>query len=69
MNRYLMRHSFWLSLLAFTVACTPLLAHAASTLTPIIPTTGACTCSGSAPDWGCVLATVQIVMNDLVAFA
>ncbi|MDR3548886.1 MAG: hypothetical protein P4M11_11600, partial [Candidatus Pacebacteria bacterium] len=47
----------------------PLLAHAASTLTPIIPTTGACTCSGSAPDWGCVLATVQIVMNDLVAFA
>jgi hypothetical protein len=64
-----MRRFSWLSILAFALVGSPFLAHAASTLQPIIQLGGTCACPGSAPDWGCVLQTVQIVMNDIVAFA
>jgi hypothetical protein len=48
----------------------PLAAHAAVTgLTPIIPSTGVCSCPGSAPDWGCVLQTIQSTINDLIYLA
>jgi len=30
---------------------------------PIIPQSGACTCPGSAPSWGCVLQVLQHVIN------
>ena len=45
-------------------------AHAASILSPIIPV-NQCNCQAlnSAPDWGCVLQTLQTAMNDIVAFA
>jgi hypothetical protein len=42
---------------------------ASSVLKPIISTTGSCVCTGSAPDWGCVLQTIQTFMGDFVAFA
>ncbi len=57
-------------LFAGALLCAPFLAHAASVLQPIINLSGgSCTCVGSAPDWGCVLQTIQVAMNDLVAFA
>lgn len=45
-----------------------------SILTPILNPGGACNCVGTdpshiAPDWGCVLQTFQIVMNDFVVIA
>jgi hypothetical protein len=36
---------------------------------PIIPQSGACTCPGSAPDWGCILQVLQNVINLGVALA
>ena len=65
-----MRRSSWFLLIAGALVCTPFLAHAQSTLQPIINLSGgSCTCPGSAPDWGCVLQIAQTAMNDIVAFA
>jgi Type IV secretion system pilin len=48
----------------------PALALAAGdfTFSPIIPTTGACSCPGSAPDYGCILQTIQHVINLGISF-
>ncbi len=74
-----MRRSSWFLIFVCLFGCMPLFAHAASVLQPIINfSNGACTCSGaagsgstvpSAPDWGCVLQTIQTGINDVVAFA
>jgi hypothetical protein len=71
----------WLGSLALLIGL-PLAAHAAvSGLTPIIPGAGGlCSCNGtpasgstqtfaSAPDWGCVLQTIQSTINDLIYLA
>ncbi len=44
----------------------PQLASAAPFVGPLVPQTGACSCPGTAPGWGCVLQTVQTFMNFIV---
>lgn len=59
-------HSFLLGALALT----PLAAFAQESLFgPIIPQTGACTCPGSAPSWGCVVQVLQAIINIGIALA
>jgi hypothetical protein len=64
MNRFVHAGAWIIGFIAVFVA--PEFVHAAiPSLQPI--TTAACTCAGSAPDWGCALQIFQIVLNDAVA--
>jgi hypothetical protein len=64
-----MRRSHWIFLGVFALLVTPLAAHAAGSglFNPIIPTE--CTCTGRAPDYGCVFQVVQNGMNLFVSVA
>lgn len=67
-----MRRTLLMHLTAFgALIALPLIAHAASTgiFDPIIPSTGVCTCPGTAPGWGCVLQVVQNLENAIIPFA
>lgn len=51
------------------VVLMPHAAFAATSMLNPITSVGECACPGSAPDWGCVLQTFQVLMNDFVVFA
>ena len=66
-----MRRSHLITLGVFALMLLlPQATHAASGFFgPIVPTSGECTCAGSAPDWGCVLQLMQNIMNFVVTMA
>jgi hypothetical protein len=44
----------------------PQIVSAAPFVGPLVPQTGACSCPGSAPSWGCIFQTVQTFLNFIV---
>lgn len=71
-NKSIMRRFWLVSLFALICVASPLPMQAQESPTlfrSIIPQEGTCTCPNSAPDWGCILQTVQGVINLVVGLA